>query len=233
MPPADIDGLASLQAAHLIAVPFENLDVWAGQMVRCDEAWVLDKIVARGRGGCCFELNGGFAALLDHAGFAVTRLAATVLLDDTQSPLPDHLTLRVELDRPYLVDVGFGVGTPRRPVPFAAFDPHNGGPSLYRFTGGDIVERRRNRDGSWERCFRIEHAVELADLEPSSAYLQSTDNVFTAAPFATRALDDTTARVTWNRDRLVIHRDGSETITAQPDPESTLREWFGITGASV
>lgn len=226
----DAAGLAALQAAHLVAVPFENLDVWAGREVRCDETWTLSKVVERRRGGWCFELNGAFAALLEHLGFRVTRLAATVLLVDP-SPFPDHLTIRVDLDRPWLVDVGFGVGTPRRPLPLDDLGPHHGGVSPYRLVGDEghvVVERRRVRDGAWERCFRLEGSVDLPDLESSSRRLRESDNQFTAAPFATRALDAAAARVTWNDGRLVVRRPGSEVTALTPDPAATLRRWFWI-----
>ncbi len=230
-PKIDRNGLATLQAAHLIAVPFENLDVHAGRDVSCDAERAVAKVVERRRGGWCFELNGAFAVLLEHLGFTVRRLAATVLLGEP-TPIPDHLTLVVTVDRPYLVDVGFGSGTPRRPLPLDDPGPHHGGSGLYRFTtdgGQRVLERRRRRDGTWERCFRFDDApVTLADLEPSARHLATTDNRFTASPFATRALDDAAGRVTWNDGRLLIRRTGSELVTPTPDDRATLERWFGI-----
>ena len=94
------------------SVPFENLDVFHRRGVQTGAEWSVPKIVARGRGGWCFELNGAFASLLEALGYQVTRFAATVLLPTSTgsgpSPIPTHLTLQVDLDRPYLVDVGFG-----------------------------------------------------------------------------------------------------------------------------
>jgi len=42
------------------------------------QADLADKIVRRRRGGFCYELNGGFALLLQALGAHVTRLAARV-----------------------------------------------------------------------------------------------------------------------------------------------------------
>ena len=53
----DLDALARLQHAHLVAVPFENLDVFHRVPVSVDQDVVLAKIVG-GRGGWCFENNG-------------------------------------------------------------------------------------------------------------------------------------------------------------------------------
>jgi len=230
-PPVDAAGLAILQQAHLVAVPFENLDVWEGAPTPCDEGAAIAKIVERRRGGWCFELNGAFAVLLERLGFPVTRVAATVLRGEP-TPLPDHLTLVVALDRPYLVDVGFGVGTPRRPLPLDGPGPHDGGCSPFRLVddgGTTILERRRRRDGRWERCFRLdEFGVALDDLTPSAEHLRSTPNLFTEGPFATRALDGGTARVTWNAGRLVVRRPGSEIVAVAPDRAGVMRRWFGF-----
>ena len=230
-PAIDREGLTALQVAHLTTVPFENLDVHAGRPVPCDEGWALAKVVERRRGGWCFELNGAFAVLLERLGFTVERKAATVLLGQA-APIPDHLTLVVTLDRPYLVDVGFGTGTPRRPIPLDTPGPHDGGCGAYRIAeadGATILERQRRRDGRWETCFRLEPgAVELADLEPAARFLRAGANQFTAAPFATRALDDMAGRVTWNAGRLVVRRNGSELVTPTPDDRGALERWFGI-----
>ena len=72
------DGLQKLHAAHLLAVPFENLSIHLGEPIRLDEDGLFDKLVARNRGGFCYELNGAFAALLSGLDFDVTLLAARV-----------------------------------------------------------------------------------------------------------------------------------------------------------
>jgi len=101
--------LRDLHLAHLMAVPFENLDIALGRLVSLEEGAIYDKIVARRRGGFCYELNGLFACLLRAMGFHVTLLSAQVVRDEGGfGPDFDHLTLRVELDSPWLVDVGFG-----------------------------------------------------------------------------------------------------------------------------
>jgi N-hydroxyarylamine O-acetyltransferase len=100
--------LADLHRAHMLAVPFENLDIHLGVENVLDPEHLFDKIVTRRRGGWCYELNGLFALLLEALGFGVTRYAAAVVVSDPPSPDFAHLTLRVDLDRPWLADVGFG-----------------------------------------------------------------------------------------------------------------------------
>ena len=101
--------LRALHYAHLLAVPFENLDIALGRKIVLDEDAILRKIIHQRRGGFCYELNGAFAALLKALGFQTTLLSARVARDTGgESPEFDHLALRVDLEQPWLVDVGFG-----------------------------------------------------------------------------------------------------------------------------
>src|SRR5512133_3408281 len=102
------DTLRDLHRAHLLTVPFENLDIGLHRTIPCDETAAVRKVVENRRGGFCYELNSAFAALLHALGFTVTLLSARVArADGTASPEFDHLTLRVDLEKPWLADVGF------------------------------------------------------------------------------------------------------------------------------
>ena len=103
----DAAALRELHERHLAAVPFENLDVIIGVPIELDEDLLLAKVVG-GRGGYCYELNGAFAALLRALGAEVTLLGAAVYGPTGLGPPLDHLALRVDLDEPWLADVGFG-----------------------------------------------------------------------------------------------------------------------------
>src|SRR5438874_1301375 len=61
--------LRELHRAHLLTVPFENLDIHLGRPILLDQAALFEKIVSRRRGGFCYELNGLFALLLRELGF--------------------------------------------------------------------------------------------------------------------------------------------------------------------
>ncbi|MFE6053666.1 arylamine N-acetyltransferase [Kitasatospora sp. NPDC056446] len=100
--------LARLQQAHLRAVPFENLSIHLGEPVVLDPPALVAKLVDRRRGGFCYELNAAFAELLRSLGYRVSLLAGRVLDGERPGPPFDHLALRVDLDGPWLVDVGFG-----------------------------------------------------------------------------------------------------------------------------
>ena len=116
-PRRDLETLRALHRAHQYAVPFENLDVQLRRPVVLDVARSYDKIVNRGRGGWCYEMNGVMGWALREIGFDVMRMSAGVMRASAgDAQLGNHLCLLVSLDQPYLVDVGFG-GSMAEPLP--------------------------------------------------------------------------------------------------------------------
>jgi N-hydroxyarylamine O-acetyltransferase len=103
--------LRALHRAHLLSISYENLDIHLGRPMELDPARIYAKLVERKRGGWCFEMNGLFAWVLREVGFEVTMVSATVGgARHGQGRPGNHLVLVVSLDRPWLVDVGFGDG---------------------------------------------------------------------------------------------------------------------------
>ena len=204
----DHDGLALLQYAHLTTVPFANLDVYDGLAVATSLDWSLPAVLD-GRGGWCFVLNGTFAALLESLGFEVTRMAALVVMAGDPSPMDDHLCLRVDLDRPWLVDVGFGESF-TRPLPLDTDEPTTdiAAGRRFRLTRGDDgrrqLESEQDVDGS--KQWRIDYRFDEADrplefFEPANDYLRTTEGLFwTEKRFSTRLTDD--GRITLLHDRI-------------------------------
>lgn len=84
--PPSVEQLCQLHAAHLMAVPFENLSIHLDEPVLLGPEDLVDKIPRRRRGGFCFELNGAFTMLLSALGYRVTRLAARVWTGDLFGP---------------------------------------------------------------------------------------------------------------------------------------------------
>ena len=70
--------LRQLHRAHLLAIPYENLDIHLGRRLTLEIEHVYTKIVDRGRGGWCYEMNGLFAWALRELGFDVTLLGSSV-----------------------------------------------------------------------------------------------------------------------------------------------------------
>src|SRR3954447_25028309 len=86
-----VETLRQLHRAHLLAVPFENLDIPLGNPIVLSVPSFYDKIVERRRGGFCYELNGLFAWLLEQLGFHVELLSAGVFSGNRPGPEFDHL----------------------------------------------------------------------------------------------------------------------------------------------
>ena len=204
----DHDGLAALQYAHLTTVPFTNLDVYDHLPVTTSLDWSLPAVL-EGRGGWCFVLNGVFAALLEALDFRITRMGALVVMTGTPSPMEDHLCIRVDLDEPWLVDVGFGESF-TRPLPInsdAAVSDVAAG-RRFRLTRRDDGRRQLESEQhvGGELYWRADYHFgaggrELADLSDANDYLCTTPGLFwTEKRFATRLTDD--GRVTLLHDRI-------------------------------
>ena len=108
----DIATLAALHDAHVRAIPFEAIDPLLGRPVSLDLSAVQDKLVARRRGGYCFEQNLLFKAVLECVGFPVIGLAGRVRwMSPPGAPLGPRTHMFLRVDTPegaYLADVGFG-----------------------------------------------------------------------------------------------------------------------------
>lgn len=102
--------LCQLQEAHVLHIPFENLDIHLGIPIELDIENIYRKIITNHRGGFCYELNGLFYELLMALGFRAKRISARVF-DKMKGygPPYDHLAILVEIGgMDYLTDVGFG-----------------------------------------------------------------------------------------------------------------------------
>lgn len=226
---ADAESLRELQQRHLYAVPFENLSIHLGERISLDEGALLDKIVGRRRGGFCYELNGAFAGLLRALGFDVTLLAAKVCMPDGRLGPPfDHLVLRVDLDEPWLADVGFGAHArvPLRISPEPQEDVE-GTFSVHQTSSGDLEVRNGERP-----LFQAEtRPRELAEFAPTCWWqATSPESHFTRSLTCSLPTPDG-GRVTLSGSKLIeTAPDGQRTESVLSDDElpSTYQERFGF-----
>jgi N-hydroxyarylamine O-acetyltransferase len=226
--------LTELQTAHLIAIPFENLDVFHRRGVTTDTQHSLAKIVTRRGGGWCFELNGAFGWLLSELGYQVDYVSCRVDGPDGWGPPLDHCALVVHLDgQRYFVDVGFG-DCCMIPVPLTDGE-HPGVPRAMRcrvdgdqFTIGD-----RALDGTWhDQLWCSFEPRQLAEFTPRSDFLQTEPGLsWTAKPFATRATAADGSRITF-RGQVFRSREGGaefeERTIAPWQSDAVLVEQFGL-----
>ena len=112
--PPTLATLNAIVAAHVQAIPFENLDVLLGVPIDLAPAAIEAKLVRARRGGYCFEQNTLLLHVLEQLGFHVRPLSARVRYQRPRdyTPARTHLLVRVELDESYLADVGVGAMSP-------------------------------------------------------------------------------------------------------------------------
>ncbi len=108
---ATLTTLRALHRAHLLAIPYENLDIHLGLPLTLDREAMFTKLVDERRGGWCYEMNGVFGRVLETLGFSVRYLSGAVgRAERGWRAQGNHLVLLVTLDRPWIADVGFGDG---------------------------------------------------------------------------------------------------------------------------
>jgi N-hydroxyarylamine O-acetyltransferase len=227
------ENLRALHYAHLLAVPFENLDISIGRKIFIDEASIVKKVVERRRGGFCYELNGAFAVLLSALGFNVTLLSARVArADGGEGPEFDHLTLRVDLDEPWLADVGFGesfLEPLRLEAGIEQLDPT--GKYRLQQQGERLQLEKALPDASWKPQYSFSlQPRRLEEFAGMCHYHQtSPETSFTQNRICTRATAD--GRITLSEMKLIVTSKGQRTeriLSSESDRQETLRENFGI-----
>jgi N-hydroxyarylamine O-acetyltransferase len=224
----DVDALADLQLRHLRGVPFENLDIHLGRPVVLTEEALVEKVVDRRRGGFCYELNGAFGALLSALGFEVTLLSARVFGADGLGIPFDHLALRVDLDRPWLVEVGFGRFA-ERPLRLDTRDEQQDPGGRFRLVAGEEGDLDVLQDDKPQ--YRLESRPRvLADFTAGAWYHQtSPESHFTRSTVCTRLTP--TGRTTLSG-RTLVRTVGDERTEEKITGDGALldayREHFGI-----
>ena len=230
---ANPETLRALHRAHLVAVPFENLDIHLGRMITIDEAAILNKVVALRRGGFCYELNGAFAALLRALGFRVALLSARVArANGGEGPEFDHLTLRVDLEDPWLADVGFGESF-LEPLRLEAGRDQLDPTGTYRLLaqGERLRMEKFVSDGGWKPQYSFSlQPRRLEEFAGMCRYHQtSPESSFTQKRICSRATPD--GRITLSEMKLITTSKGEReerNLASEEEWSSTLRKRFGI-----
>ena len=230
---ADAETLRNLHIAHLRNVPFENLSIHCGEPIVLTDEALFRKIVENRRGGFCYELNGLFAWLLRQIGFDVSMLSAGVAHGEGGfSPDFDHMVLVTNLDRRWLVDVGFGDSFVE-PLLLEGEIEQQQGTQTFRINSADLhlVLMRRSADEEWKPQYRFTlQPYQYADYEEMCRYHQtSPESHFTKSRLCSLATSD--GRLTLSGMRLIEtsnqHRE-EKTVANEEEYEKLLRDRFGI-----
>ena len=245
--------LRALHQAHLLAVPFENLDIHLGHKIVLDEGQFYDKIVTRRRGGFCYELNGLFASLLRTLGFDVTLLSARVTTGKGDfGPEFDHLVLLVQIDNPlqtgpaiiraeppawaearWLADVGFGDGF-RDPLRLDDPEPQIQAFGAYRVSanGDQWTMLERGPEGQWNAegyAFSLQPR-QLAEFTAMCHWQQTApESHFTQKRVCSRARPD--GRITLSDTCLITTTQAGRQerrLGSEAEVRTILKDQFGI-----
>lgn len=230
---ATAETLRVLHRAHLLSVPFENLNISLGRKIILDEDAILHKIVEQRRGGFCYELNCAFAALLRALGFPTTLLSARVARDaGGESPEFDHLTLRVDMQDPWLADVGFGESflEPLRLEPDREQVDPAGTFRLMQLDERLQLEKVES-SGRWKRQYSFASKPRrMGDFAGMCHYHQtSPESHFTQNRICSRATPD--GRITLSGMKLIVTRNGERQermLSSESERTNSLQELFGI-----
>ncbi|HEY0174017.1 MAG TPA: arylamine N-acetyltransferase [Pyrinomonadaceae bacterium] len=226
--------LRRLHVAHLLAVPFENLSIHAGEPVVLEDAALFEKVVARRRGGFCYELNGLFAALLSALGFEVEMLSAGVMNRSGQfGPDFDHMALLVKLEERRLADVGFGDSFVE-PLLLDERGEQRQGARSYRIEedGDRLTLFQKEAGGDWVAQYRFGLTPRVyADYAEMCHFQQtSPESHFTRGRVCTR-LTHEGGRVTLSELRLIETDAGGRRereLSGEEEYAGALREHFGV-----
>lgn len=240
-PSADEAGLAAVQEAQVRAIPFENFDVLfrkgpLGSGPSVDPAVVDAKLLAGGRGGYCFELNGLLLRALSALGFEARPLLARVLVrwQEGQPPGPrTHLVNLVTLgERAWIADAGFGGALPLRPIPLEEGTEHVQLGATLRYQRhelGWMLQMQKPEGWKALYVFGLEHA-HPGDIVMGNHFTSTYPmSPFVRGPFVTRPEGE--RRLVLNADAFVVHE--GDRVETSPSPRgdalrTLLRERFAI-----
>lgn len=231
----DLKALKSLHKNHLLAIPFENLDIHRKHKIILDINALEKKILFNYRGGFCYELNGLFYALLREIGYPVKMVSARVF-DNNGVPGPefDHMALIVSLADDWLVDVGFGENF-LHPLKISLNEIQKDPVGDFMIDRESDLYLRLNmrRTGEIELVSKYlfsQQSRELSDFQPQCDYLQTSQkSEFTQKRFCSSATND--GRITLSDNNLKVTRNGRKTeqkVSSEAEFDTFLWEKFQI-----
>jgi amide synthase len=227
------DTLRLLHRSHLLVIPYDNgkfPEKGGGlphNLADLDHDATFDKIVVRGVGGICFELNLLFQRLLDELGFDTMAVSAGVIQDrGAFSPELSHKFTVVNLDgRSWLADVGFSGPSYLEPLELSPEVQSQYG-CQFRVVeqDGRYTVWRRSRSCDWRPVYRfalVERRAAEWDgfTEQFERYLD--ESVMASTTMICRASENGHQVLVGKRYLTV--EDGTEKVTALTDPAEYRR----------
>jgi N-hydroxyarylamine O-acetyltransferase len=230
---ADLDTLTALMRLQLRKVPFENLDVQAGQVVSLAPQDIVRKILVEQRGGYCYEVNGLFSMALQEIGIPHFYVAARPMFYAQRRP-KTHMAIVAKLNNElWLCDLGFGSYGLRQPLNLNSIDFEvKQDQDVYKLSvqlDGEYLLSALVH-GQWMPQYAFDlHSQEWLDFEPVN-YLNSThpDTIFVRQLLV--ILQTSTGRKILSDRLLKIWTNGflTERMLSAHELSSVLQEEFGL-----
>ncbi|WP_406392540.1 arylamine N-acetyltransferase [Streptomyces sp. NBC_00887] len=200
--------LRSVHRAHMLGIPFENLEPVLGSAPSLALPDVEAKLVRSERGGYCYEHNTLLAAALTQLGFRVTLLAARVVLGAAPGDVRPrtHMLLQVETENDaadptaptvFLADAGFGSnGALLEPIPLIVDTELHDTPRHHRLVHAphdgplELWELQTDKGGVWEPQYEFTlEPFEAPDFEVINWHIATNPrSPFQQAVYAQRTL---------------------------------------------
>lgn len=234
----DLATLAALHDAHVRAIPFEAIDPLLGVPVSLDLAAIENKLVARRRGGYCFEQNRLFQAVLERIGYRVVGLAGRVSwMSPPGAPLGPrtHMLLQVETpEGSYLADVGFGAYLIDAPLRFAPDVEQRAALGVFQLLHSEgRYELRAKQPHGWRSMYVFTLEPQLPSGYVLSNWFTSTSPLapFTKTLIMERIVGDRRCKLV-NRRLTLEGRDGEVAVEREiadaGQLDKALRTYFGM-----
>jgi N-hydroxyarylamine O-acetyltransferase len=245
-PVADPATLRRVHRAHVISIPFENLDPLRGVPASLELDDLQRKLVGERRGGFCFEHNSLLAAALVALGYEVEPMLGRVGFRESPARARSHMLLRVRdaAGGVWHADVGFGAGersgTLLEPIPFGPGGEYEQSGWRYRVEpyGSELVLMAQS-DGDWSDMYSfVPEPVPQIDIETSNWFASTHPrSIFTRslvvashAGGSRSLLSDRSGALT-----LISRTPAEQTVTAveRASIPSLLAHRFALPGWSV
>lgn len=231
-----LENLIKLHRHHVMAIPFENLDIHYPQTILLEEDRFFDKIVRRRRGGFCYEQNGLLFEVLQQLGYHSFLISARVYqVEDAEFGPPDaHVAIIVEINEErWLVDVGFGSSFPE-PLRLVTNQPQEQDGVMYVINSSEdatlVLDRSYDGGKSYTPMYWFDLTpYKLNHFQQMCHFHQTSE----ASPLYRKKLISIAkpgGRITLTNRQLIITQ-GEErqetTIQGEADFQEKLKQYFG------
>ena len=218
--------LLRLQKAHLLAVPFENIDIHLNRRIKLNVDTIYQKVVLEKRGGFCYELNGLFYELLKSIGFNVKIVSARVYDENSGFGKEfDHLCTIIHFAKvDYLADVGFGEFT-MVPLKFEHGSEQQDENGVFKIEKShEYYHVLKRVEGKWRSEYKFKlMSRKFSDFSAMCVYHQtSSKSHFTKGRFCTIATEN--GRITLSENKLKITNNNE--VTKIPITEDMFDEYL-------